>query len=117
MYDLPQENFITFGCASLDSVTNGGIICGKITEIYGESGSGKTQIALQLALNAQLPQRLNGTRKKSIYICTENSFPIKRMNQMIVEMNKKYRRSQINYTENVLISHNLDSVSNFICHK
>lgn len=38
----------------------GGIIPGAITEIVGESASGKTNLALQLCCAVQLPKHLGG---------------------------------------------------------
>ncbi len=40
------------GCESLDSLLCGGFESGIITELYGEAGTGKTNIALQLAVQA-----------------------------------------------------------------
>jgi DNA repair protein RadB len=40
------------GCESLDSLLGGGFESGIITELYGEAGTGKTNIALQLAVQA-----------------------------------------------------------------
>ena len=45
---------IRTGYKSLDRALGiGGIPCGKITEIYGEPGTGKTSLALTIAANAQ----------------------------------------------------------------
>lgn len=40
------------GCQSLDLLLGGGFESGIITELYGESGSGKSNIVLQLAVAA-----------------------------------------------------------------
>ncbi len=40
------------GCESLDSLLGGGLESGIITEFYGEAGTGKTNIVLQLAVQA-----------------------------------------------------------------
>jgi DNA repair protein RadB len=40
------------GCESLDSLLGGGFESGIITQLYGEAGTGKTNIALQLAIQA-----------------------------------------------------------------
>ncbi len=37
-----------------DLCCTGGFACGEITELYGESGCGKTQICLQLCVMAQV---------------------------------------------------------------
>jgi len=42
---------IKTGCKSIDEMLNGGIERGCITEIYGEAGSGKTNICLSTAIN------------------------------------------------------------------
>lgn len=41
----------------IDNLLGGGIQSGRITEIYGDSGSGKTHLALQLSANASLKQQ------------------------------------------------------------
>lgn len=41
---------ITTGCISIDELLNGGIEIGTITQIYGESGSGKTNFCLQITI-------------------------------------------------------------------
>ena len=38
----------------------GGILCRGITEIAGESASGKTQLCMQLCLTVQLAESMNG---------------------------------------------------------
>ncbi|ADD08302.1 DNA repair and recombination protein RadB [Candidatus Aciduliprofundum boonei] len=42
---------IKSGCESIDSLLNGGFERGCITELYGEAGSGKTNICLSTAIN------------------------------------------------------------------
>lgn len=54
---------ITSGCRALDKLLGNGISNVGITEICGESGSGKTQICLQLAVSVQLPEHLGGLGK------------------------------------------------------
>ncbi len=41
---------IPSGCSTIDTLLNGGFERGCITEIYGEAGSGKTNICLQTAI-------------------------------------------------------------------
>lgn len=47
----------------IDSITRGGLPVNGITEIYGESGVGKTQFCLQLCLMVQLPKNVGGLEK------------------------------------------------------
>lgn len=65
-------------CQALDSILGGGVMSGSITEVFGEFGCGKTQIAHQLCVN--LYKKDNTA--KSIYIDTENTFKPKRIRQM-----------------------------------
>lgn len=51
---------LSLGCQILDGFLRGGILREGITEITGESSSGKTQICLQLCLSVQLPQEQGG---------------------------------------------------------
>jgi DNA repair protein RadA len=54
-----------------------------ITEMYGEFGSGKSQIVHQMAVNVQLPVELGGLGGSAIYIDTENTFRPERIEQMV----------------------------------
>ena len=44
-------------CPPLDELLHGGVESGALTEFFGEAGSGKTNICLQLARNAALAGR------------------------------------------------------------
>lgn len=55
-----KQDYCTTGCHLLDEVLSGGMPTFGITEVFGEAGSGKTQLCLQLALTAQLPVELGG---------------------------------------------------------
>lgn len=57
--------YIPTRCETLDNLLGGGIESGSLTSLYGEAGSGKTNICLQLARNVVL----NG--KKVVFIDTE----------------------------------------------
>ena len=46
---------LSVGCDVLDEELRGGLLCPGITEVFGASGSGKTQFCLQMSLAAQLP--------------------------------------------------------------
>lgn len=54
---------LTTGCPNLDAFLGGGLTIRGVTEVSGQSGSGKTQFGLQLALYAQLPRSLGGLAK------------------------------------------------------
>ena len=66
-----------------DSLLGGGLETMSIIEFYGEFGSGKSQIAHQMAVNAQLPEDVGGLNGSVIYIDTENTFRPERIKQMV----------------------------------
>lgn len=67
----------------VDALLGGGFETQAITELYGEFGSGKSQIVHQLAVNAQLPEELGGLGGSVIYVDTENTFRPERIEQMV----------------------------------
>ncbi|KAG0202935.1 hypothetical protein BGX33_009382 [Mortierella sp. NVP41] len=75
---------ITTSSPALDSFFGGakGIPPGKITEICGLPGTGKTQLGMQLSINAQMPRSMGGAGGSSIYIDTEGSFVARRASQL-----------------------------------
>ncbi|HIQ51308.1 MAG TPA: DNA repair and recombination protein RadA [Nautiliaceae bacterium] len=86
-YDILQKRnnyqYITFGSKALDELLGGkGVETGSITEFFGEFGSGKTQIAHQLAVNVQLSVDKGGLEKGAVYIDTEGTFRPERIIQM-----------------------------------
>jgi len=82
---------LTTGSKSLDDLIGGGLETQAISEFYGEFGSGKTQIAHQLAVNVQLPPEKGGLNGSAIIIDTENTFRPDRIKDMSegVELNFK----------------------------
>ncbi|KAI8820654.1 P-loop containing nucleoside triphosphate hydrolase protein, partial [Fimicolochytrium jonesii] len=68
--------------AVLDDLLHGGFHPG-LTEIYGKSGSGKSQLALQLSAVAAAPVEHGGLGTGCLYIATEQPFPIGRFHEII----------------------------------
>ncbi|MFO7792155.1 MAG: DNA repair and recombination protein RadA [Candidatus Saliniplasma sp.] len=73
---------LSTGAESFDDLLGGGIETRSITEFYGEFGSGKTQLAHQLAVNATLPADEGGLEGEVVIIDTENSFRPERIIQI-----------------------------------
>jgi DNA repair protein RadB len=67
---------LTTGCENIDDALKGGIEPGIITEIYGEGGSGKTTLCMQLAMNC-----VENELGKVVYIDSEGA-SIERLNQI-----------------------------------
>ena len=80
---------LSTNCKAFDRMLGGGIECGSITEIYGENGSGKTQLGHTLCVQAQLPVDqgglfVHGEKKPVIfYINTENTFRPERIDAIL----------------------------------
>ena len=73
---------ITTGSKALDALLGGGIETQAITEMYGQFGSGKSQIGLQLSVNVQLPKEKGGLGAKALFIDTEGTFRPERVQQI-----------------------------------
>ena len=73
---------ITTGSKNLDNLLGGGIETGAITEAAGVFGSGKSQLAHTLAVNAQLPLESGGADGKVAWIDTESTFRPERIKQI-----------------------------------
>ncbi|PNX46370.1 MAG: DNA repair and recombination protein RadB [Thermoplasmata archaeon M11B2D] len=73
---------LSLGCQSLDDLLGGGLESGIITRIYGEAGSGKTNVCLQAARQCVL------SGKKVAYIDTEG-VSVERIRQMCMHCDYK----------------------------
>ncbi|MEW5300059.1 MAG: hypothetical protein WDW36_003018 [Sanguina aurantia] len=73
---------IATGCKELDTILDGGIETGSITEMYGEFRVGKTQLCHTLCVTCQLPIDMGGAEGKALYIDTEGTFRPARLAQI-----------------------------------
>jgi DNA repair protein RadA len=83
-YDEKRKEIlhVTTGSKNLDDLLGGkGIETKAITEAFGAFGSGKTQLALSLAVGVQLPEEQGGANGKAVYIDTEGTFRPERIRQ------------------------------------
>lgn len=135
-----KDRFLTTGCKNMDGFLNGGILRSGLTEFVGPSAVGKTQMALQLSITAQLPEkhgglnsgkslqyndRLYGTtlllyRSHShscklligvIYINTEGPFPSHRLAQLCQHFKTHHPDLPDIPMDNILIKNIVDTVS------
>jgi DNA repair protein RadA len=67
---------------SIDDLLAGGFETQALIEVYGEFGSGKTQIGHQLAVNCTMPISEGGLDGDVVYIDTEDTFRPERITQM-----------------------------------
>ncbi len=73
---------LSTGSKEFDKLIGGGIETQGLFECFGEYGSGKSQIAMQIAVMAQLPKEKGGLDGHVIYIDTENTFRPERIKQI-----------------------------------
>jgi DNA repair protein RadA len=73
---------ISTGSSALDELLGGGIETQAITEFAGEFGTGKTQIAHQVAVNVQQGTAQGGLSGEVVYIDTESTFRPERIVDM-----------------------------------
>jgi len=77
---------IPTGSRILDKMLDGGYEKDVITTVYGPAGSGKTNLCILCAIN------MARSRKKVIYIDTENNFSIDRFKQICSSINQNYAK-------------------------
>jgi DNA repair protein RadA len=69
-----NEDRISIGSKNLNELFGGGIETKSVTEIYGEYGTGKTQICHTLCVMVNLDKSKGGLKAGALYIDTENTF-------------------------------------------
>lgn len=74
---------LSWGVDDVDELLGGGVETQSITEVYGEFGSGKSQVTHQLAVNVQLPEEHGGLHGSAIFIDTEDTFRPERIAGMV----------------------------------
>ncbi len=73
---------ISTGSGALNDLIGGGIETQGLFEVFGEFGSGKSQLAHQLAVMVQLPVEKGGLNGMCAFIDTENTFRPERIKQI-----------------------------------
>ena len=77
-----QVGHLSSGSKVFDELLGGGFESQAIIELFGEYGSGKTQVAHQLCVIVQLDKEKGGLDGHAFYIDTENTFRPERIVQM-----------------------------------
>lgn len=93
---LESRKKLSLGCPVIDRLLNGGLLMQCITEVSGESATGKTQFALQSLLQAILPEENGGLGGSGLYLSTEDT-PVTRWNQLVEYYAKKYPNTTPDY--------------------
>ncbi len=74
---------LTWRVSEVDDLLGGGVETQSITEVYGEFGSGKSQVTHQLSVNVQLPREHGGLDGSAIFIDSEDTFRPERIDDMV----------------------------------
>ena len=83
----------------IDEMLGGGVETQSITEVYGEFGSGKSQITHQLAVNVQLQAENGGLHGRCIFIDTEDTFRPERIDEMVRGLDDEVIDSELEYRD------------------
>ena len=78
-----QIGKLTWHIDEVDDLLGGGVETQSITEVYGEFGSGKSQVTHQMAVNVQLPKEVGGLHGSCIFIDSEDTFRPERIDDMV----------------------------------
>ena len=96
-----RDETISFGSKNLNELLGGrGVHTGSITEIFGESNAGKTQVCHMLCVMVQLERDQGGLDGKAIYIDTESSFTLERIHSIA----KARGLDKNNVSKNVIVA-------------
>ncbi|QPG73802.1 hypothetical protein FOA43_001116 [Brettanomyces nanus] len=91
-----KQIYFTTGDDEIDSSLNGGIPCGYLIEISGDSATGKSNFLMSLAITIQLPIEFGGLGRsifnhnsdqagvKTMYISTESALSTQRLEQISI---------------------------------
>ncbi|CAK1552563.1 unnamed protein product [Leptosia nina] len=85
-----KQKFLKTGIISIDTILDGGLPIGFITEICGLAGSGKTQLCLQLSINT-----VKYSQKVVLYIDTKGDFSANRIQEIIEAQGLSHREMAI----------------------
>jgi len=67
-------SIISTSASALDKMLHGGIRVGMLVDIFGASGTGKTQLCFQLCVNCTKPKNKNGLNASALFIDATNTF-------------------------------------------
>ncbi len=81
----------------VDELLGGGIETQSITEVYGEFGSGKSQVTHQFCVNVQLPLEVGGLEGSAIFIDSEDTFRPERIDDMVRGLDEEVLAAAIDH--------------------
>ncbi|CAH8558984.1 unnamed protein product [Heterobilharzia americana] len=88
-------SYLVSMCRSFDELLGGGFPTGRLTELCGEPGVGKTQFCFQACVNVQIPKWFGGLDGQALFLDTEGNFIPERVRQMATALTNHCRRHYI----------------------
>ncbi|KAH8332798.1 hypothetical protein KR074_010895 [Drosophila pseudoananassae] len=85
-----KPNKISTGIPGMDRHFGGGISLGHITELIGNSGTGKTQMCMNLCLSVQIPKTAGGLEGSALFIDSRQDFNPHRLLQLATALERQY---------------------------
>ena len=82
---------VTF-CRSLDDALGGGVAPRSVLEVVGAPGTGKTQLCLQVCVDAAIPVEFHGPGGGAVYVDADGSFSPERCAAIAREMVRHVKR-------------------------
>ncbi len=95
-----RRDRITTGSKNFDDLLGGGVETKAVTEVYGEFGTGKTQLCHTLCVMVQQELDAGGLASRAVYIDTENTFRPERIESIARARGLDARRS----LENIIVA-------------
>jgi len=95
-----RRDRITTGSNNFDDLLGGGVETKAVTEVYGEFGTGKTQLCHTLCVMVQQEPDAGGLASRAVYIDTENTFRPERIESIARARGLDSRRS----LENIIVA-------------
>jgi DNA repair protein RadA len=83
----------------VDELLDGGLETQSISEVYGEFGSGKSQVTHQMSVNVQLPEEDGGLGGSAMFIDSEDTFRPERIDDMIRGLDDELIESELERRE------------------
>jgi RecA/RadA recombinase len=103
MHLQSRQRTLSTGCPILDRHLGGGLRPG-ITELTGESATGKSQFVMQLLFQVQLPIELGGLDGAALYLSSEGALPEKRLLEIMNAYQNRYKWTKdFNYRDAIYV--------------
>lgn len=80
---IQEASVIPTGVIGIDRLLKGGLSSGQVVEIFGRSGTGKSELCHRLSANAAL-----SSKKAVLYLQTKGDFRPEKMQEILQQLNR-----------------------------